>query len=115
MLNLNSSAQGSMRSTVPLLMPKQPRACMTQLAGPRAADVTHRAPWGGSVPFSVLTAPAQGAEMATKLLMCFCTHSEGCLVRKYSATRAPWECATTVASLPLLIATACSMSRLRSA
>ena len=103
------------------IMPEQPGACMIQLAGPRAADVVHRAPIyacagaGAVVPFSVLTAPAQGAEMAIKLPTCARTHSEGCFAMKYSATRAPWECATSVASLPLLVSTACSMSCFRSA
>ena len=37
--------------------------------GDEAADVMHRAFGGALVPFSVLTAPAQGAEMAMKLPM----------------------------------------------
>ena len=57
-----------------------------------------------------VTEPAQGAEMAMKLLTCLWSQSEGCCMMKYSDTRQPSECPMIVTCLPSLLSTACSTS-----
>lgn len=65
------------------------------------------------LPLRAVIEPAHGAEMATKLITCFCSHSLGCCVMKYSDTRQPKECATIVACRPSLLSTACSISSVK--